>query len=373
MFSASNFLEENCALSKHDSRSKEINPERKFQDLSSLLLNLGNDPSQNLISILEFGPGFLGCKHLNYRKIEDLSTSSSEQEASSLRFPIRSSDKELVLFEVHENPNPENLRIFTALLTQQEKSLRNIMKMRSLKEYSKALFESCPDGLVVTDRKGFIINTNRAMVSMTRKPLNTLIGMRVGQLAPKESRVTAFQALRKLKTQSKSRFECRLKIGAGRTLPVSISFNHCLFQGETLVLATVRDLSFLEDESKKLSQYEQSLANAIQNATDGFLQYDQFGRIVEANPEIERMTGVFQGRLVGRPVDDLLDNTCLRGFRRAVSQLCKQGYATFDSVLRTASNTTIPCRATLMQFEMQGERYCRMMLQDTRQQKRRDR
>ena len=342
------------------------NSQLEFSDLSSLLLSMGNDPSINLVSILEFGPKFLNCDRVNYLEHSQESVLPTNEEKTVV-LPLAGCDKCLVLFGVEGEPHSENLKIFIALLTQQEKRLRDQLKMKSFKQYSKILFENCPDGIVVTDGSGYIINTNRAMVAMARKPMNALIGLRVNQLATDDGRKTAFQALRKLRQQPKSRFDCRMKVGAGRTIPISICFSDFVFQDQNLIIATVRDLSYLEEKAKKSVSYEESLANSIENATDGFVRYDQFGRICEVNPHIEKLTGVFSGRLVGRPIDDLLSNDSLRSFRAAVSRLNQTGYASFHCKVRHSSGVEISSYGTLMQFEHEGERYCRLMLQERKE------
>ena len=328
-------------------------------------MNMGTDPSVNLISILDFGPRFLSCEHLNYTSQEEEPV-SAEPESKVLRIPLEKFSKTLNLYGIKEEPNPENLKIFIALLTQQERRLRDLAQMRSLKGYSKALFEASPDGIIVVDANGYIVNNNRAAVAMTRRPANTLMGSRVSYLTDRKGRAAAFQAIRNLQKQTTSRYECRLEVGAGRSIPVSICIKDCIFNEQRLIIASIRDLSYLEEEVKKATTYEESLALSIKNATDGFVRYDQFGKICEVNPYIEKLTGVFSNRLINRPVDDLLSNKSLRNFRHAVSQINKTGYASFTCLLLNASGAEIPCHAILMQFELEGERFCRLILQERR-------
>ena len=279
---------------------------------------------------------------------------------------LAGSKKTLSLYGQKDKLSSENIKIFTALLIQQERRLLDTTRLKSLKDYTKTLFEACPDGIVVIDTSGAVINTNRAMVAMTRKPMESLIGLKIAKLTSKEGRSNAFLALRKMQSHARSHFDCRLNVGAGRTIPVSICFSQFHFQEQVLILATVRDLSYLEEESKKASSYEESLVRSIENATDGYVRYDQFGRITRVNPHIERLTGCFAARLIGRPVDDLLTDSSLRSFRKAVSELNVNGYSSFSGFIRASDGSEIPARATLMQFEQEGERCSRLMLQDLR-------
>ena len=56
-----NFLKESHLLSDSEEITAPKSPSSELQCLSSLLLKMGNDPSVNLIEILEFGPKFLCC------------------------------------------------------------------------------------------------------------------------------------------------------------------------------------------------------------------------------------------------------------------------------------------------------------------------
>ena len=339
-------------------------------DLSTLLLNFGSDPSTNLTSILEFGPHFIGCQRIHYADLSELSEETSqlteEEQETVTHLTLVGCNKRLSLFGQKENLSSENIKIFTALLIQQERRLLDTAELVDLQDYTKTLFEANPNGIVVLDINGTIIDTNRAMVAMTRKPMEDLIGLKIAKLTSKEGRAKAFLALRKLQSQSKSHFESLLTIGAQRTTPVSVCFSQFHFQDQTKILVTVRDLSYLKEKSQKSSTTEERLARSIDNATDGYVRYDQSGRITQVNSHIEKLTGCFATRLVGRPIDDLLSDSSLRAFRKAVSELNATGYSSFSGAIKTSDGTEIPARATLMQFELEGQRYNRLMLQDIR-------
>lgn len=358
-----NFLKESHLLSDSEEITAPKSPSSELQCLSSLLLKMGNDPSVNLIEILEFGPKFLCCKRINYLDHTSENHLSVCNE-DSVHLPLTEYGKCLVLHGVNGPLNPENLKIFTALITQQEKRLEDSIKVKSLQQYSRTLLEACPDGILVTDNSGHIISANRTMVAMTGKPLEALLGMRATQLSTKESRSEAFQALRRLQTHSKSRFNCEIQVSATRSIPVSVSFSYCEFENETLILATVRDLSYLTEEIQKVNSYEESLASTIEKASDGFVLYNEFGRIVEVNPHVEKLTGVPANRLVGRPVEDLLTAGSMRSFRKAIGSLQNTGYTSFNSSIFHSDGTAMPAKCTLMRFTQNGERFCRLMIQE---------
>lgn len=339
---------------------EEERPTQGNDGLATLLMEMGKDPSLNLVSILEFGPAYLGCEHLHYTESAPHSLKSSEE---IMEFPVFGSKKKLTLYGIKVQPAPERLQIYCALLAQQERRLNDVLKMRSLKSYSKTLFENYPDGMVLLDEKGYIINTNRAMVALSRRPLRNLIGLRVSKIIEREGLTTSFSAIRKLNTQPKTIFDCRIRVGAGRSILVSVSFSDLVIQEQRLFLATVRDLSHWKQELAQRGHYESSLANSIKNADDGFARYDEFGRITDTNNSIKEWTGFSSSQLLGRPIDDLFSNNSLRNFRRAVSQLNKSGYSSFKCAIKAGDGSEFPSYGTLMQLEIEGVRSCRLMLQ----------
>ena len=192
-----------------DLERRSQNPSEFPADLHGVVYDFGEDPARNIISILECGAEFLNCAHLNYVEISG-KTDQELRSDEAIKLLVTGSKRELWLYGLQGAPDSENVKIFIALLSQQERRLREIIRLRDLKDYTKKLFEACPDGMVVCDKNAYIISTNRAMVSLTQRPAESLVGQRVSQLTDREGRSVAFHALRKAGTQPVSRFECRM-------------------------------------------------------------------------------------------------------------------------------------------------------------------
>ncbi|WP_308989729.1 PAS domain-containing protein [Roseibacillus persicicus] len=347
-----------------------VSPSRPLENpsevnLEYLVCSLGPSAKQNIAKLIELGPKFLHCQSVEIFTDQTGST-SPEADSETIVEPYGHSHKFLVIRTSNTSPDAGRLAAYKNLLNQQETRIRDVERMSSLKKYTKALFESCPDGILVTDESGYILDANRAMVMLTRMSREKLMGLRASKLTNAKGRSQVMKAIRYLKTNNRARFDCRIRFGSGNGVPTSISIRDFVFQGQGLLLATIRDLSYLEEEVNQCKTYEKSLSRSITNATDAFIRYDQFGRITEANPYTEVLTGHLVEHLVGKPVDDLLSNSSLKAFRKSVAQLQKTGYSTFFCEIAKPDGTKIPSRAALMQLEHEGEVFCRLFLQDLR-------
>lgn len=334
--------------------------------LEYLVCGLGPSASQNISKLLELGTAFLGCESLQIVDHDDLLFSHHDS-GSELLEPLGKSLHQLLIKAPAQPLDPGRLASFKNLLIQQYSRIQDVDRMWSMKKYSKALFESSPDGILVTDESGYILDVNKAMVMLTRMAREDLLGIRASKLTNAHGRTQVMKAIRYLKTNNRARFDCKIRFGSGQGVPTSISIRDFVFQGQGLLLATIRDLSYLEEEMSHCKNYEKSLSRSIANATDGFIRYDQFGRITEANPYTETLIGLSVERLKGKPVDDLLANSSLRAFRQAVAKIHDCGYASFRCHLNHSDGSEIPAQASLMQLEINGEPYCRLVLQDLRQ------
>ncbi|MBK1834822.1 PAS domain-containing protein [Roseibacillus ishigakijimensis] len=341
-----------------------MNKSERRADLEELVQTLSPDTRRNLKYLLEFGTGYLGCEDLALVEAPDR---HDESLGYSRLHPIPNTKKYLRVRGFQTNPCEKKLKIFLQLLALNDSRENCCTNFDKLKEYSEALFEGCPDSIVVTNERGVISDANRAMVALTRISRDKLIGMQVARLTDSHGRMEIAESLRKLASQGRVFFECNLYVKPQRRIPVAVSVRDFHFQGRRLVLATLRDMRSERDEISASETYQSSIQRCITNADDCFLRYDQFGRISDCNPHTRKLTGFSPSWLQGRPFDDLLSLNSLKKFRQAVTRLQKTGYATFNGEVMHANGKPVPVRATIMQLEFNGEHFCRVLLQDLRE------
>jgi PAS domain S-box-containing protein len=115
------------------------------------------------------------------------------------------------------------------------------------REY-KTIFESAPDGILVVDRDGGIVDANAEAVRLFGYAWGDLVGMTVEQLVPEAARDRHAAHRDHFHAHARRRpmgvgTELEAVDAKGRTFPVEISLSPIEVTGEPRVVATVRDIS----------------------------------------------------------------------------------------------------------------------------------
>ncbi len=150
----------------------------------------------------------------------------------------------------------------------------------------KALMENSGDGIVVIDQEHRVVEANRRFADMLGYTPQELVGMATwdyeARLTDKEIR-NNFESIDKIMTV----FESEHRRKNGTTFPVEISVSGTKFQGQSFVLAVVRDI---EERKRK----EQSLRNfyaLLENAEHIMVFKDTTLRYVIVNRAYTQLTG----------------------------------------------------------------------------------
>ncbi len=95
---------------------------------------------------------------------------------------------------------------------------------------------------------------------------------------------------------------------AGVKIPVEISNHLFSLEGKSVILSTVRDITYRKETEDLLKKSEEKYRKIFENVQDIFYQADIDGRIVEISPSIERYSGYKPEELIGMKVDDVYLN-----------------------------------------------------------------
>jgi len=112
----------------------------------------------------------------------------------------------------------------------------------------RLIFESAPDGIVVVDAKGVVVDANPEACRLFRYEVNELVGLPVEALLPKDARDRHEGHRAHFHEQPRKRAmgvadELEALDAKGRTFPVEISLSPIEVNGERRVVATIRDIS----------------------------------------------------------------------------------------------------------------------------------
>lgn len=141
-------------------------------------------------------------------------------------------------------------------------ALHNREVMENLKEEEERfrnLFESIPDGVVIYDSQGTILEVNEALAKSRGYSRGELVGKNVEDLDHPDSKPLAKPFLEEVKQRGIARKELLNITKNGEVIPVEVFASKIHYQGKTAFIGVSRDLK----ERKKLEQVKSDLLYAI--------------------------------------------------------------------------------------------------------------
>ena len=218
------------------------------------------------------------------------------------------------------------------LVVARESSQDKSRTMQSLLAFQRAVFEQAPDGILVADHKGRIVEANERIAKLFGYSREAMRGMQIEELVPQSVRSqhhmhrAAFQKAPSTRVMSRDR-TLQGQRADGSEFPIEVALAPMSSDAGDRVIAIIKDVSEARqaeqalrdvlidkdrllrenDEKSRVVERLHAFQRAVfEQAPDGILVADEDGRIVEAN---ERMAGLFgysRDGLAGRRIEDLV-------------------------------------------------------------------
>lgn len=331
--------------------------------LETICSQLSSDAERNIAMLFYYGPPYFGCDALSYEAIGS-DESIPEDEA---RIPL-SLDGQDCYLKLSGLPGPvpaHKKEAFCNLLLQQERATRQLHKLNEIESYDAALFDNCPDGLVVSDTEGIIVDANRTFVRMCGIPKEKLLGMPGHALVTPRYQRAAKEVIAETLLKGTSRFKGRLRMPGNADLPIRASTQTFSYQGQTLLFSVIREFSNLDEKVWRFEQYNRSLAHSFQRASDGYLTCSDAGEIIESNPAFSTLFGISSSELADYPLHELVCRNSLGVFRKSLTAVATTGFAAFSCYLQGKDGTRFPARVSLLRFQREERQAYRCIIQRT--------
>ena len=173
--------------------------------------------------------------------------------------------------------------------------------LRESEERFRMLSEATFEGVIVHD-KGVILDVNPVMKELFGYDRSELIGKNALDLMMAEFQEGILSNIR-------SEFE-NLTEGEGirkdgRAFPVEIQTKEMPYQGRTVRVAAIRDVTWRKQAEKAIIESQKYTRNIINSSLDMIITVDQDRRIVEFNAAAERVFGFRQDEIIGERIDRL--------------------------------------------------------------------
>jgi PAS domain S-box-containing protein len=168
----------------------------------------------------------------------------------------------------------------------------------------RALLEAAPDAMVIVDHHGKIVLTNTQTTRLFGYTAQELLGQPVEILIPEGARKDHASHRDVYSRSPRARpmgvgMELSGRRKDGSEFPVEISLSPLETPEGTLVTSAIRDIT----DRKKAELKFRALLEA---APDAMVIVDQFGKIVLANAQTEKLFGYTRQEILGQPVELLM-------------------------------------------------------------------
>ncbi len=181
---------------------------------------------------------------------------------------------------------------------------RDISAQKFAEEKFRLAVESCPSGMVMSDRAGRIVMVNAEVERLFGYRREELIGRPIDVLVPERLRAQHFQHRFEYSVQPKSR-----RMGEGRNIcglhksgaeiPIEIGLNPIHARDGLMILSVIVDTS-----ERKYA--EEMFRHAVESCPSGMVIVDHCGKLVMVNTEIENMFGYRRDELIEQSIEFLV-------------------------------------------------------------------
>jgi PAS domain S-box-containing protein len=195
-----------------------------------------------------------------------------------------------------------------AVLAQRIRNVVNRYRSRVQKQEvetrAETILEASPDAILVSIHNEFVYANTAAVELYDVSDRADLLGRQVGEFIHPDYRDEVDQQLQAVESgeQPTDHIPRTLLTLEGTELPVEVTARHVTWEGESGVVAIVRDLSEQEEHIRQQERYEASFHGAF----DAMVVADDEGRYIEANQSACELFGLEKAELLGQSIEDFL-------------------------------------------------------------------
>ena len=175
---------------------------------------------------------------------------------------------------------------------------------RAERERAQTILDSSPDPILIVGRNSVIDYVNQQVSTVLGYAPSDLIGQEVEKLIPERFQgghgqlIDSFFNDANARTMASGR-ELRAMTADGREMPVDISLSPIEIGGETMVAASLRDVTKRKEAEDKLWESQQLLEGVIENSAAVCYAKDKDGKYLLVNKVWQEVTGCPRDKAIG--------------------------------------------------------------------------
>ncbi len=329
-----------------------------------------NTINKNMLDVFSYYPGLNGMIKAEEKDFDYIITPPSSVSSDS------DFEKSRVVNISKTNILNEKAEFCGSLIIAKDITERKMFenKIKDANEFLENLFDTSPDGIIVSDMEGKILKANEVAGMIFGVEKEELIGKRPDGFAQKEdfSKKDRRDYRKEIFEKGKiSNFEFTAMKMNGDRFPAEISTTILKDRnrGNIGAVSMLRDITERKRLEKEIEEEKNFLGKVIETSVDGIVITHKGGIIINANKAIKKLIECEDEKLVGEHIG-ILNPEGDHG--RLIEQLYKTGYVSnHESKIKTKSGNYIPVEGSYsLLYDKNGEingSVC--MIRDIRQRK----
>jgi PAS domain S-box-containing protein len=192
--------------------------------------------------------------------------------------------------------------------------------------------QAMPDGMVVSDDRGRIVQVNELLERVTGYERDELIGQTIETLVPEglgeshDRQGAEYYAAGLPSREMAGRLETLLGRKDGSQVPVDIALSRIEFLGSTLVLSAVRDATERKRTEAVIRENELRWRTFLESVRLLVVGLDSEGRITYANPFLRELCGFSEEEILGRNwFEDFIRGEAVKTVSRVFDEIMSEG------------------------------------------------
>jgi PAS domain S-box-containing protein len=176
----------------------------------------------------------------------------------------------------------------------------------SPKDFLENIYDTTPDGIMVSDNKGYIIRVNRALEKMLGFSQEELIGKHTGEMSPNDEKhiEIGMKMLTELRAEGYIKnFEAYWSRKDGSLCPIELNITLLKDRNGNKAgsVAIIRDISERKKSEEALRESDERFRSLIEQANDAIFFVDGSGTIQFWNRQAEELYGYTADEVLGKP------------------------------------------------------------------------
>ncbi|MDY6964810.1 MAG: PAS domain S-box protein [Halobacteriota archaeon] len=225
-------------------------------------------------------------------------------ELAPYEIDLIASDGRVIPYELNASPFIEGGKTIGEMVILRDITERKKYEeaLGSAQERYKNVVESIGDGLIATDKAGFITFTNRETERIIGCQSEEIIGKHLTEILPKREHGVVLPVLRKvLKGEQIREFEIRILRKDDTIVFVELTVTPYKIEDKiTEFMGVIRDITERKKAEEALRSAQERYKNVVESIGDGLFVSDKRGNIAYINPEVEKICGYSSEELIGK-------------------------------------------------------------------------